>query len=190
MTPDYLTQEDKKTLLRLARQALEDALTGEELPSLNISNLSACLQEFGASFVTLTRRGELRGCIGALDANMPLVEDVRCHAVAAALKDYRFPPLTIDELPDIKIEISRLTPLQRLEYENAEDLLRLLRPFVDGVVICDGIRRATFLPQVWDKVPNVELFLSLLCQKMGGLGDLWRCQPLQVWLYQVEKFSE
>jgi uncharacterized protein len=180
MKPDYLSDDDKTKLLELARQALEKGLAGEDIPDLESDGLSQCLQELG----------ELRGCIGSLDANTSLAEDVRSHAIAAALKDYRFPPVTAGELPEIQIEISCLTPPQPLEYKDAEDLLYLLRPMVDGVVISDGLRRATFLPQVWEKIPDPELFLSHLCQKMGGSPDMWRCQPLLAWVYQVEKFSE
>jgi uncharacterized protein len=190
MTPASLTEEDKQVLLHLARQALEVVLQGQDLPELDLDKLSDPLKNPGAVFVTLTNRGTLRGCIGTLEPHMPLVEDVRQRSIAAALSDYRFPPVCEEELADLTIEISYLTCPQPLEYQDPEDLLHLVQPFVHGVVIRDGERRATFLPQVWEKLPDVESFLNHLCQKMGEAPDLWRCRPLKVWIYQVEKFSE
>ena len=157
-----LNDQERKTLLTLARQALELGVFGKELPPLNLKSLSSRLQRPGASFVTLTIDDNLRGCVGALEATQPLAEDVRLHAVAAALQDYRFPPVIPEEIPLIKIEVSCLTPLQKLEYTSPEDLISRLQPGVDGVVLTDGIRRATFLPQVWKKVPEAVIFLNLL----------------------------
>jgi AmmeMemoRadiSam system protein A len=190
MIPDLLSQEEKETLLKLARQALEDGVSGKALAPVVLDLQSEKLQEPGATFVTLKRKGELRGCIGALEAYQPLVEDVREHAVAAAIHDYRFPPVSPDELPDITIEISRLTPPQRLEYEKGEDLAQLIRPHIDGVILRDGIRRATFLPQVWEKISDPNLFLNYLCQKMGLSPETWRRIKLEAWVYQVEEFQE
>src|SRR5574338_1643665 len=113
---DGLTLEEQKTLLRLAREAMEHGVKGQKLPPLDESSLTPRLHENGASFVTLTVRGQLRGCIGALEAYQPLVEDVREHAVAAALEDPRFPPVSPGELKQIQIEISRLTAPVPLEY--------------------------------------------------------------------------
>ncbi len=185
-----LTEEERQALLRLAREALELGVRGQKLPPLDWASLPPRLREPGATFVTLTRDGRLRGCVGALEATQPLAEDVREHAIAAALYDYRFPPVTPDELPDIRLEVSYLTPLEPLRYSRPEDLPRLLRPGVDGVVLSDGLHKATFLPQVWDQLPDPEEFLSHLCLKMGAAPDLWRRRPLQVWTYQVEKFHE
>ncbi len=189
MIPDPLNPQERSILLRLARQALDEAVNGELLEPLDMSTLPLALQAEGASFVTLTRRGELRGCIGALEAHQPLAEDVREHAVAAALQDYRFPPVSPEELPEIDIEISRLTPSQPLPYATVEELLRCLRPGMDGVVLKYGGRRATFLPQVWEKIPDPAVFLSALCQKMGAPSDLWQRHQLEVFIYQVEEFT-
>jgi AmmeMemoRadiSam system protein A len=177
-------------LLGLARQALEAAVKGLPLPTLDLEELPLLLRSTGVAFVTLTMGGELRGCIGGLEASLPLVEDVRHHAVAAALHDYRFPPVCPEDLPGIKIEISRLTVPQPLGYTCPEDLLERLRPGVDGVVLVDGNRRATFLPQVWERIPEPGQFLSLLCQKMGASPSLWQRRPLGVLVYQVEEFHE
>jgi len=188
--PNSLTPEERQFLLKLARQAISHAVQNKPLPPLDKSQLSPALLEPGAVFVTLTRRGELRGCIGALEAYQPLVDDVREHAVAAALDDFRFPPVRPDELADLHIEISRLTVPQPLDYDNPADLPRRLRPGVDGVILRDGFRRATFLPQVWDKIPDPERFLEHLCQKMGAAPDVWRQKKLAVQVYQVEEFEE
>ena len=190
MVPGQLTQEEKQFLLQLARQSLEKGVRGEELPEINLGTLPPRLRENGASFVTLTLRGNLRGCIGALEAYQSLAEDVREHAVAAAMDDYRFTPVQPAELPDIQIEISRLTIPVPLEYSCPEDITKQLRPGVDGVILHDGIRRATFLPQVWDKIDNVDMFLSQLCMKMGAPPYTWRNKKLSVETYQVEEFHE
>jgi AmmeMemoRadiSam system protein A len=188
---EKLTLEEQKTLLRLAREALERGVRGEELPPLDESSLTPNLREEGSSFVTLTSHGRLRGCIGALEAYQSLAEDVREHAVAAALKDPRFPPVQEQELSGIEIEISRLTRPLPLEYTDAKDLLSRLRPHVDGVILRDNDnRRATFLPQVWEKLPDPAEFLDNLCYKMGMEPDLWRRKHFEVLTYQVEEFHE
>jgi AmmeMemoRadiSam system protein A len=186
-----LTQEERVFLLRLARSAIEAATHGLPLPELDLGLLSPALQAPGASFVTLTEAGgELRGCIGTLEAYQPLAVDVREHAAAAALEDYRFSPVQPAEVARLHIEISRLTEPQPLAYDGPEELLQKLRPGVDGVILRDGMRRATFLPQVWDKLNDKAAFLGHLCQKMGAPGDLWRRKALAVEVYQVEEFQE
>jgi len=187
---DKLTLEEKRTLISIARHSLELAVRGEKLPPLDESTLTPCLRESGASFVTLTVRGDLRGCIGALEPYQPLAMDVRDHAIAAALEDPRFPPVQPQELNQIEIEVSRLTVPQRLEYKDADDLLVKLNPESDGVILRDGWRRATFLPQVWEKIPEKTEFLDELCAKMGAAPNLWRHKHLEVWIYQVEEFHE
>jgi len=190
MTEDKLTTEEKQILLRLARQALDMGVRGQKIPPLDQKSMPPRLQEKGASFVTLTIRGNLRGCIGALEPYQSLADDVREHAVAAALQDYRFPKVTPEELSQIEVEISRLTIPIPLEYSTPEDLLAKLRPGIDGVLLRDGVRRATFLPQVWEKIPNPAEFLDNLCYKMGDSPELWRKKHLEVSTYQVEEFHE
>ncbi len=190
MTEDKLTTEEKQTLLSLARQALEMGVRGQKLPPLDLESMPSRLREQGASFVTLTIQGELRGCIGALEPSQPLADDVREHAIAAALQDYRFPDVKPDELSQIEIEVSRLTIPAPLEYSTPEDLLNKLRPGIDGVCLRDGTRRATFLPQVWEKIPDPAEFLDNLCYKMGAAPDLWRSKHLDISIYQVEEFHE
>jgi AmmeMemoRadiSam system protein A len=190
MNPEPLTKSDHDCLLQLARQVIAHRVTGRKLPALNPQDFSPRLRENGAVFVTLTEDGELRGCVGALEAYQPLFEDVCEHAEAAAFHDFRFPPLQEDELPFLHIEISYLTAPQPLEYADPVDLLSRLRPGTDGVLIRDGFRRATFLPQVWEKLPNPADFMDHLCQKMGAPENTWRRKPLQVFTYQVESFEE
>ncbi|MGV8025544.1 MAG: AmmeMemoRadiSam system protein A [Anaerolineaceae bacterium] len=185
-----LTELEKTALLQIARASIEAAVRNENLPKIELSSLPAALQEKGASFVTLTIEGQLRGCIGTLEAYQPLAEDVREHAIAAALEDYRFTPLRESELETVEIEVSRLTPTQTLFYQNPEDLPKLLQPFIDGVVLQDGQHGATFLPQVWEQLPEPEEFLTHLCLKMGVSGNLWREKALQVGIYSVEEFRE
>ncbi len=187
---DQLTQEEKQTLLRLAREALRQGVSGRAMPSMKMEALTPTLRADGASFVTLTIGGQLRGCIGALEPYQPLAADVCEHAVAAALEDPRFPPVSPKEVDSIEIEISRLTFPKDLVYSDADDLLSHLRPHTDGVIIRDGFRRATFLPQVWDKIPDKAEFMDNLCYKMGEPPETWRRKHLDVQLYQVEEFRE
>ncbi|MBM3144793.1 MAG: AmmeMemoRadiSam system protein A [Chloroflexi bacterium] len=190
MSEDQLTSEERIVLLALARQALESGVRGNPLPPLGFEELPARLQEIGATFVTLTIQSQLRGCIGILEPYRSLADDVREHAIAAALNDYRFPRVQPEELPQIAIEISRLTVPRPLDYDGPEDLLAKIRPGIDGLVLRDGARRATFLPQVWEKLPDPADFLDQLCRKMGTPADLWRHKQLAVETYQVEEFHE
>lgn len=187
---EKLSSEEKQLLLELARQALQQGVSGRALPPIDLSTLPESLRQPGATFVTLTHHGELRGCVGTLEAYQPLAEDVREHAVAAALQDFRFPPVSADEVPGLEIEISWLTPPKPLEYSDAQDLMKRLRPGIDGVLLRDSIRRATFLPQVWEKLPDPAQFLDHLCMKMGLEANAWLYKKLNVYTYQVEEFHE
>ena len=191
MIPDPLSENEKQILLGLARQAIEQAVCGAPALVPDLSCLPERLQKNGVCFVTLTNPdGSLRGCIGALEARLPLAQDVCLHAAAAALDDYRFLPVQPGEVAGLHIEISRLTDPLPLEYERPEDLLVLIHPGEDGVVLCDGPHRATFLPQVWEKIPRPEAFLGQLCLKMGVAGDTWRRKKLAVEIYHVEEIHE
>ena len=188
--PGSLTRAEKHTLLQLARQGLEAAVRKQALPELAREARTPALERPGCSFVTLSEQGELRGCIGGLVAEEPLWRDVQYRAGQAALHDYRFIPVQPDELPQIEIEVSVLTEPVPLPYATADDLPRLLRAHIDGVVLRHGGQRATFLPQVWQTVPEPEQFLSLLCQKLGAAPDAWRRSHLDVETYQVDEFHE
>jgi AmmeMemoRadiSam system protein A len=187
---ENLTTEEKQTLLRLARQALDTGVRGQPFSPLDPTSLTPTLRAEGAAFVTLTVHGNLRGCIGALEPYQSLADDVREHAVAAALEDHRFPPVQEKELKNIEIEVSRLTLPVPLKYTDPDDLLAKLHPGVDGIILRDGFRRATFLPQVWEKIPDPTEFLANLCYKMGASPDTWRHKHLEVLIYQVEEFHE
>jgi AmmeMemoRadiSam system protein A len=191
MMPDQnLNAEERKILLKLARQSLEAAVRHQPAPQLTAQELTSMLQESGASFVTLTIQGMLRGCVGTLEPYQSLAEDVSEHAIAAGLQDFRFQPVRPEELSQIEIEVSRLTIPQPLQYTTPESLVQSLRPGIDGVVLRDGIRRATFLPQVWEKLPAPVEFLEHLCAKMGADPGLWKRKKLEVLVYQVEEFRE
>jgi uncharacterized protein len=187
---DRLTIKERSILLAQARLSIEAGVNDKSLEPLDLKEFPDKLRKPGVVFVTLTIEGNLRGCVGALEAYQPLVNDVREHAFAAAFQDYRFPPVRPDELDNIVIEISRLTTPQPLAYVNTDDLLKKIRPGIDGVVLKDGLRRATFLPQVWEKLPSSASFLDHLCQKMGASADFWRHKKLEVLIYQVEEFHE
>ncbi len=190
MSDENLSEEERRTLLKIARSALTGAVSGHPIGKPDPKQYQGRLAEKGATFVTLTKNGNLRGCIGTLAAYQSLVEDVYDHAIAAGLQDYRFKPVTADELPQIKFEISRLTEPQRLDYSSPQELLEKLRPGVDGVVLSYGAYRATFLPQVWESLPKPQLFLEQLSMKMGLAPDAWKRYPMDVSIYHVEKFSE
>lgn len=185
-----LTLDDKRILLHLAREAVTAAVKDEPLIRPDLNALPPSLRRIGSCFVTITEAGSLRGCIGGLEADQPLAHDAQDHAAQTAVYDYRFPPITPAELEKIEIEISVLTEPQPLHYGQAFDLLRLLRPGVDGVILSQGGHRATFLPQVWERISDPTDFLRLLCQKMGLPEDDWLEGKLEVQTYQAEKFTE
>jgi len=133
--------------------------------------------------------GTLRGCIGSLEARRPLFEDVHVNAVAAALHDPRFPPLTIGELAKVNIEVSLLSPMQKLNVQSEKETIARLRPGKDGVVFQYGNRKATFLPQVWEQLPDAHHFLDHLRVKAGLSPDFWHPDVL-IYIYKVDKFSE
>ena len=186
---DTLSPIEQRNLLSIARQTIinELKIKSSEPQSIQISE-NLLIKK--ASFVTLSKFGALRGCVGGLEARLPLVEDVKAHAIAAAFYDYRFPPVTGDELDDINIEISVLSIPKIIVYSNVDSLLSQITPHIDGVVIESSNGRATFLPQVWEKIPDKVMFLDELCRKMGEEPDCWRSSALRVYTYQVEIFHE
>jgi uncharacterized protein len=190
MKQQTISNEDRQILLELARRSIEASSRKRSLPGIKLTDYSLNLQELGASFVTLTIQSVLRGCIGALEAYQPLVLDVVEHAAAAASEDYRFIPVNPSEIQMISIEISVLSKPQRLAYISTDDLVDKLTPGVDGVIIKDGRARATFLPQVWEQLPDKGEFLSHLCSKMGASSNLWKTKNLEVFTYQVEEFHD
>lgn len=185
-----LSVAERTALLQVARETLTHAVKGEQLPPLDLAAYPPRLREPRATFVTLTLDDQLRGCVGAIEPRRPLVEDVRENTIAAAFYDPRFPPVSVDELEGIAIELSILSPLKPLAYEKPHDLLETLRPNIDGVLIRYGDLRATFLPKVWEKIPDPVTFLDHLCFKMGVSPDFWRTNHLEVFTYQTETFQE
>jgi len=177
-------------LVELARSAVRSAVGGDlPLERELQSDVEEWLLRKGASFVTLRRRGELRGCIGCLEPRRPLIDDVRDNARAAAVEDRRFEPVGEAELDEISVEVSLLSPLEEIEFADEAELLAVLRPAVDGVVLeCDG-RRATFLPQVWESLPEPSSFLDQLKLKAGLSREFWSSR-LRIWRYSVEKFED
>lgn len=190
MVSGSLSPADRRCLLDVARESVDAAARSLSLPELELGQFSLALHEPKACFVTLHKRGELRGCTGVLVARAPLALEVRRTAAQTALYDPRFDPVSPDEVPDLDIEISVLTVPERLHLEKPQDLPRLIRPGIDGVTLIKGPYRATFLPQVWERVPDPELFLGMLCQKMGLSAVAWRLMPMEVEVYQVEEFSD
>lgn len=182
---------ERKTLLGIARQGLQAAARGETLPQLDIQAMSPHLCEPAACFVTLLQPdGELRGCTGTLVAQSPLAEEVLRTAAQTAISDPRFQPVRPDEEPDLDIEISVLTPSRKLDVSDPQSLPDMIRPRIDGVTLRRGFYRATFLPQVWDKIPDPVEFLDRLCLKMGLSRKAWLLPGIEVEVYQVEEFSE
>ena len=147
------------------------------------------LGELGATFVTLTQRGQLRGCIGSLEAHRALDTDVRSNARAAAFRDPRFAPLAADELARTRVEVSLLTPAVPITFSDEDDAIRQLRPGVDGVILEWHGRRGTFLPQVWESLPERHLFFTHLKQKAGLPADFW-APDVNLFRYEVQKWRE
>lgn len=185
-----LTDQEKQILLKEARKAIEARVRGHDQAALDLDRFPTALRQPGACFVTLSKGGELRGCVGSIEARHPLLIEVRSRAVGAAVKDFRFPPLQEDELEAIKIQISCLSPLRSLSYCQPRDLLDHIQPGKDGVVLSWQGRKATFLPQVWEKIPTRKEFLARLCVKMGLDENRWRKKGMQVFLYRVDAFQE
>ncbi|MCX7175286.1 MAG: AmmeMemoRadiSam system protein A, partial [Proteobacteria bacterium] len=143
----------------------------------------------GAVFVTLTEHGELRGCIGSLEAWRPLRDDVVANARAAAFNDPRFPPLRAEELSKIRVEVSLLSPSQPMSFSSEVDAIGQLRPNIDGVILEWGGHRGTFLPQVWESLTEPRQFMNQLKRKAGLPPDFWH-EDIKLSRYQVEKWKE
>ena len=172
-------------LLTLARNAIASHFGEQERTAVDLP----ALHENGASFVTLTQNGQLRGCIGSLEAWRPLREDVAENARAAAFRDPRFDPLTQRELPLTRVEVSLLSQPQPLVFSSQSDALAQLQPDIDGLIFTAGARRSTFLPQVWAQLPNPADFMAHLKQKAGLPADYWS-SDVRLARYQVRKWKE
>lgn len=180
-----MTESLGRALLALARNAIAGDL-GQ--PTVREPD-DAALQQPGAVFVTLTQDGQLRGCIGSLDARRPLDVDVRANARAAAFCDPRFEPLGADELAHTRVEVSLLTPPTPMTFTNQDDAVAQLRPGIDGVILEYDGHRGTFLPQVWESLPERHLFFAHLKHKAGLPADFW-APDIRLFRYEVQKWKE
>ena len=180
---------DGTLVLGLARGSIEHGLDhGEPLP-LRAGELSGELNEPAATFTTLRQAGELRGCCGTLEAAQPLAADVVHTAFRAAFRDPRFDPVVRGELDGIRLEVSVLTPLEPMRVVDEADLLERLVPGTDGLVIVEGRRSATYLPKVWEMLPDPRQFVAQLKVKCGLPGDYWS-ERLEFLRYGTTTYSE
>jgi uncharacterized protein, PH0010 family len=183
--PQPSRDERGETLLAAARGAIGERFGAGPLPL----DEKPWMLAPGASFVTLTLDGDLRGCIGSLEAHRPLLEDVRNNAIAAAFRDPRFLPLSNHEFAQVRVEVSELSAAEPLEFESESHALSLLRPHEDGLILEYGRHRSTFLPQVWESLPGPEQFLSQLKRKAGLPADFWH-GDIRLSRYGVSKWKE
>ena len=184
-----LSSQERSILLKIARSAIASRLRSDvtiEKPE----TVAPTLKEKRGCFVTLHQKGVLRGCIGTIEPITPLIDCVEENALNAAFRDPRFPPLKIEDLDEIEIEVSVLTEPERIEFSDGEDLKNKLKAGIHGVIVSRGIQRATFLPQVWEQLPDKENFLDQLCQKGGMPKKSWKDRKTIVKVYEVEYFSE
>jgi len=182
---DALSKENRLLLLKLARESIKARLDGKPAPHHAIPDSLTVKQ---GAFVTLKIDGELRGCIGHIIPIEPLFKSVEDNAVNAAFRDPRFSPLSKDEFRSIKIEVSVLSVPKPLPFASPEELLEKLRPKIDGVILKKGRSISTFLPQVWEDLPEKVDFLEYLSRKAGLAKDAWKDAKIEV--YQADHFSE
>ncbi len=186
ITGNMLSKEHRQLLLELARKSIEYGLEHGKAITVELSQYPECFREKKATFVTLKRHNELRGCIGILKPVRSLAEDVAHNAWAAAFTDSRFSPLTKNELDGLDIHISILGTPEDIEFDSEEDLISKIQTGVDGLILEDGINKGTFLPSVWESVPNAREFLNHLKQKAGLPATHWS-DSIRVQRYAVEE---
>lgn len=180
-------EKEKQFILNLARRSIEYYFENGALLEIGDNEVeNEEMKEDRSCFVTLTIRGELRGCIGHILPIQPLYLDIIENAAAAAFEDPRFPPLTKEEFAQVEIEVSLLTSPSDLQFTSPEDLLNKLRPNIDGVILKQGQYSATYLPQVWEQLPAKEDFLSSLCMKAGLPAMAWRKNNAKIQTYQAD----
>jgi hypothetical protein len=179
---------ERRALLDLARASIRHGLAEHRPLAIEPLDYPAALREPRAVFVTLNREGQLRGCIGHLQACQALAQDVAENAYAAAFRDPRFPPLAADELADLEVHISVLSPPEPLAVASQAELLERIRPGVDGLILEDDGHRGTFLPAVWESLPRPADFLRHLKVKAGLPPDYWS-DALRVSRYTAEAFG-
>jgi len=187
-----LSLDEQRLIIRLAHRQLEAILAGKGEAAVDQGELSPALMREAACFVTLTKEGALRGCIiDNFIPHEPLYKNVMRNVVLAATEDPRFLPVSMDEIDAIRIEISVLDAPQPLLFDSPDDLLAKLNPGKDGVILKTNHGLSTYLPQVWEALPDPAVFLSRLCEKQGAPADCWRSDPsVQVEIYHVFHFTE
>jgi AmmeMemoRadiSam system protein A len=188
---NILDPDAGQAVVQIARQGLELFVRDNMYFQPEPAELPQALQEKGASFVTLTNEGRLRGCIGHTQGQDPLAEDVARNA-ASASRDFRFAPVNSDELADIRLEVTILTPFSQVSYDDFDDLLAKLRPGVDGVMLSRGPKRALLLPQVWRRLLDPTQFIEAIARKAGIAGQELREIPpsVVVHTFQAQHFAE
>ena len=179
----------EKPLLQLARLSIEHGLSTGKPVQVILDDFHTDLQQPGAAFVTLHKQQQLRGCIGNLNAHQPLVIDVADNAFNAAFKDPRFSAVEASELPELHVEISVLTPYEPVNVDSEAELLEVLQPHIDGIVLEEGYYRSTFLPSVWEQLPDKKQFLQHLKLKAGLPADYWS-QSLRFFRYGTICYAE
>ncbi len=188
-----ITDEQGARLIDIARRTIAAKLGILVDPDQVVADqdlADPAFREMRGTFVTLKIKGQLRGCMGCLTPSETILGGIQRNAINSAFNDPRFPQLTPAELNQAEIDISILTSPADLEYSGGADLLKKLRPGIDGVIITKGPARATFLPQVWEQLPRTEDFLAHLCRKAGLPQDEWTKGELGVAIYQVQYFHE
>jgi len=190
----HLSPEQGQWLVKLARQTLAGQfakkVAQKDMDALDNALADSCYQVTCGTFVTLTLNKQLRGCIGSLTSGEPIRTGVRRNAINAAFHDPRFAPLNAADFDRVNIEVSILSEPQLLNYEDSDDLVEKLRSGVDGVIVRKDLASATFLPQVWEQLPETPDFLSHLCTKAGLAANAWRQTRLEISTYQVQHFAE
>jgi len=187
-----LSLDEQRLVLQLARARLRQITMGDSAPEIIEEKLPSALKRDAACFVTLTKNGILRGCIlDSFTPHEPLYENVLRNVELAATSDPRFPPVRPSEVDDITIEISVLDRPRPLAFSGPDDLISKLVPGQDGVILTTRYGKSTYLPQVWEDLPDPVQFMSSLCQKQGAPGDCWRTDPtIEIEIYHVFHFSE
>ncbi|MBU0992689.1 MAG: AmmeMemoRadiSam system protein A [Proteobacteria bacterium] len=190
---ESFSENDKACLLNISRYTLQKYLTDGDYPFVDKTKLPASLHQKRACFVTLSKKGTgLRGCIGLFEPDQPIYFNVMDRTIYAATRDPRFRPVSIDELKEIKIEISILTIPEPLHAKSPDELLQNLRPGTDGVILETRFGSSTYLPQVWEQLPDKVSFLSHLCEKHGAPPDIWKndFKNIRISIYQAIHFEE
>ncbi|MCX7738370.1 MAG: AmmeMemoRadiSam system protein A [Hydrogenothermaceae bacterium] len=187
-----INKEEGLFLLKLARRTIDHYLRTGEVLHMSEDNIPfENLKKAGASFVTLkTKKGQLRGCIGSIIPHTHLYQDVIHNAISAAVSDPRFSPLSIDELKSVRIKLSILTYPEKIEHQDWRELLSKIEPYKDGLIIKHKNKTTTFLPDVWETLPDKELFMSNLCMKADLPYNCYKIMDIEVFRYRTSTFEE